>query len=71
MSWALRQRRRGYHEAQKAMTDAAMSLANYMVEAQRIAREGEKIARTTRRLTWAISGLTLVNVVFVAYDILK
>ena len=68
---ALRKRRRGWREAEKSASAAASALANYLVEARKLQVDSHRVADATRRLTWVIAGLTIVNVGFVAYSVLR
>ena len=69
--WMLRERHRNQERIKHDLTGVAESLARYLVEARRLQIEGQRVADTTRRLTWAIAGLTLVNAAFVAYSALN
>jgi len=71
MAWALRERQRGWHKAEKSAANAAAALASYLAEARKLQVEGQKVADATRRLTWVVVGLTVANVVFVAYSALR
>jgi hypothetical protein len=64
MAWALRQRKRNEREAARSAEGIARTVGTYM-------REAAQSARTMRRLTWVIAGMTLVNVVLVVYSVVK
>jgi hypothetical protein len=69
--WVLRERRHNQEKVKNELTAIAESIARYLVEARRLQIEGQQVAKVTRRLTWAVVGLTLVNAAFVAYSALN
>lgn len=64
LAWSLRQRKRNEQEAARSAEEIGRTLGTYMGEAARN-------TQTMRRLTWAIAGMTLVNVVLVVYSVVR